>query len=144
MSIDKFTVRGFGSGGSSSGWSAPRESFKAPVDRGTSFVMGGGGLRGNPHAGSRRDASSGIGEVGSIVSRDTDGQSSRDRGHIVQSAINFRGGDITTTRWERYGLLIVTLLVAILLSVFTKFFSAASSGADWVKERRSYVGQGFE
>lgn len=144
MSIDKFTARGFGGSSSGSGWSAPRESFKAPVDRGTSFVMGGGGLRGNPHAGSRRESSSGIAEVGSIVSRDTDRQSPRDRGHVLQSAMNFRGGDITTTRWERYGLLIVTLLAAILLSVFTKFFSAASSGADWVKERRSYVEQGTE
>lgn len=144
MSSNKYTSRGFGaSGASQSSWNAPRESYKASSDQGTSFLFGGAGLRGSPKSGSQhRTTPSGNGNtVSAWNSRLNDesgaGASSKENTKSPRG-IDLSGGDITTTKLERNLLFLGVLIAAIICSMLVR---ACVGGTDssWVDERRSYI-----
>lgn len=144
MSGNKYTSRGFSaSGASQSSWKAPRDSYGAPKDNGSSFLFGGAGLRGSPKSGAQhRSIPTGVGgQIGSQASRvlEQEGmgipkrdQSERSRG------IDLSGGDRTTTKLER-GVLFVGLLVAAVIC--SMLFRACAGGSDssWVQEHRARI-----
>ena len=147
MSIDKFTGRGFGaSGAASSSWSAPRDSYKSQnVDHGTSFLMGGGGLRGRPQG--VKSADSGLdskAESALSDSRDLDRDPKKhapllNRGAIVHGASVFRAGDRSSNFSEQYGVFVVIAVVALVAAFAIRWFAMESEDADWIEERRSIV-----
>ena len=143
MSRDKFLGRGFGaSGASNSTWSPPRESYKAPVDTGSSFLMGGGGLRGKPAAASKESSTpldSHTLDTG--ASRLDRAPRLRDRSAIIQNMSDVRGGDMTASFLQRWGTLGFVLAVSLVFSFFIRSCATNSSESDWVKERRSVVEQ---
>lgn len=142
MSRDKFLGRGFGaSGASSSSWAPPRESYKAPVDTGSSFLMGGGGLRGKPAA--AKDAASTFDNqtLDTGASKIERMPRLRDRSAIVQNMSDVAGGDMTASFMQRWGTLGFILAVSLAFSFFIRSCAKDSGDADWVKERRSVVEQ---
>jgi hypothetical protein len=145
MSIDKFTSRGFGSSGAgrSSSWSAPRESYKAPTDQGSSFLFGGAGLRGSPQSGAQNRAipQGGGSQLTSQLNRlgeksdplkDSD-RSERSRG------IDLSGGDETTTSMQRRFLFLSLFVGALLLSFVIRACAGGSSDTSWIDDRRSHI-----
>ena len=147
MSVNKFTQRGFGaSGAQSSGWSAPRDSYKAPVDSGTSFLLGGGGVRGRPNSHSRQESSLDGASVdvggGSLLAQRDNGARLQSRSSILQGVADVRGGDATTSLLARYGIFAAMLVAALIFSVLVRSCGSDSSGAGWVRERRSHINHG--
>lgn len=142
MSRDKFLGRGFGaSGASSSTWSAPRESYKAPVDTGSSFLMGGGGLRGKPAAAKESSSTFDNHTLDTGTSKIDHMPRLRDRSAILQNMSDVRGGDMTASFLQRWGTLGFVLAVSLVFSFFIRSCAKDSGDADWVKERRSAVEQ---
>jgi hypothetical protein len=144
MSIDKFTSRGFGaSGAGRSTWSAPRESYKAPTDQGSSFLFGGAGLRGSPQSGAQTRAipqgkgsqltseANRLGEESPFL-KDSD-RSERLRG------IDLSGGDQTTTSLQRRFVLLSLFVAALLFSFVIRACAGGSSDTSWISERRSHI-----
>jgi hypothetical protein len=141
MSIDKFTARGFGSSGAKgSSWSAPRESYKAPAEQGSSFIFGGSGLRGSPQSGSQNRAipqgggsylSSQVNRLGEESPALKD--SERFRG------IDLSGGDETTTTLQRRFLFIGLFVGALIFSLFIRAFVGGASDTSWIDDRRSHM-----
>ena len=145
MSIDKFTSRGFGaSGAAGSSWKAPRDSHKPQnVDHGTSFTMGGGGLRGRPKVDDKRG-------------RDSPSQSDRslddlldkqakkharllDRGAIIQGVSVLRAGDRSSSYSEQYRVFLGIVVVALAGAFLIRWFALDSEETEWVQERRSIL-----
>jgi hypothetical protein len=144
MSIDKFTARGFGSSGAKgSSWSAPRESYKAPAEQGSSFIFGGSGLRGSPQSGSQNRAipqgggshlSSQLNRLSEESSALTDsGRSERFRG------IDLSGGDETTTTLQRRFLFIGLFVGALIFSLIIRAVAGGISDTSWINDRRSHI-----
>ena len=144
MSIDKFTSRGFGSSGASrSSWSAPRESYKAPADQGSSFLFGGAGLRGSPQSGSQHRAipQGGASQLSSQVNRlGEDSPLFQDPENSKRSrGIDLSGGDMTTTSLQRRGLLLMLFVVALVFSFAIRACAGGSSDTSWIDDRRSHI-----
>ena len=143
MSRDKFLGRGFGgSGASNATWSPPRDSYKAPVDTGSSFLMGGGGLRGKPAAASKESSSTFDTQAFDAGASKLDRTPRlRDRSAILQNMSDVRGGDTTASFLQRWGTLGFVLAVSLIFSFFVRACASDSGDADWIKERRSAVEQ---
>ncbi|MEY4670088.1 MAG: hypothetical protein RL518_2787 [Pseudomonadota bacterium] len=144
MSSDKFTSRGFGaSGAGRSSWSPPRDSYKAPVDKGSSFLFGGAGLRGSPHAGrqQRPIPQAGNSQFSAQANRLDEPGSSLQEGERSRRApaIDLSGGDITTTSLQRRGLFVALFVVALVLSVVMRACAGGASDTSWIRERRSHI-----
>lgn len=149
MSSNKYTSRGFGaSGASQSSWNAPRESYKAPTDNGTSFLFGGAGLRGSPKSGSQhRSSPSGAGSSVSPWSQKLkeDGAStdlSKDQSK-AKRGIDLAGGDITTSKLERTFLFVGALVAAIIFSALVRGCSGRTDSS-WVDEHRAHINSAEE
>ena len=144
MSIDKFTSRGFGSSGArQSSWSAPRESFKAPTEQGSSFLFGGSGLRGSPQSGSQHRAipQGGASQLTSQANRL--GENSPSLKDLEPSerfrGIDLSGGDETTTSMQRRFMLLSLFVGAVLFSLIIKACAGGSADTSWIDDRRSHI-----
>jgi len=143
MCSNKYTSRGFGaSGASRSSWTAPRESYKVPHDKGSSFLFGGAGLRGSPKSGAQhRSIPSGPGSPSSAASRTlTQGDALETSDEHTKRArgIDLSGGDITTTKFERSVLFLGLLIAAIVFSMVVRACASASDSS-WVQEHRAHI-----
>jgi len=144
MSIDKFTSRGFGSSGARrSSWNAPRESYKAPSEQGSSFLFGGAGLRGSPRSGSQQRAipQGGDSQLASQANRlDEDSPYTQDQPRSERfRGIDLSGGDETTTSMQRRSMLLILFVGALLFSFFLRACVGGASDASWVDDRRSHI-----
>lgn len=144
MSIDKFTSRGFGSSGARrSSWNAPRESYKAPSEQGSSFLFGGAGLRGSPRSGSQQRAipQGGDSQLASQTNRlDEDSPYTQDPPRSERfRGIDLSGGDETTTSMQRRSMLLILFVGALLFSFFLRACVGGASDASWVDDRRSHI-----
>lgn len=143
MSIDKFTARGFGaSGAASSTWRASRDSYKPQnVDHGTSFTMGGGGLRGRAKADDTRarDTSSKRDSHLDDALEKQERKHARllDRGSIVEGASVFRAGDRSSSFFEQYRVFMAIVAVALFGAFLIRWFALGSEETEWVQERRA-------
>lgn len=147
MSTNKFTSRGFGSSGAaSSSWTGPRESYKPQsVDHGTSFLMGGGGLKSRPRSSASTDSFVDTKVTGnSLDSKEVDRDEKKrpallNRGSIVTGASVFRAGDRSSNFSEQYGVFLTITVIALAIAFAIRWFASESEDTDWVEERRSVV-----
>ena len=143
MSIDKFTSRGFGaSGAAGSAWKAPRESYKPQnVDHGTSFTMGGGGVRGRPKVDDKRGGDS-PSKSDRYLDDSLDKEQKKharllDRGAIIQGASVLRAGDRSSYFFEQYRVFLGIVVVVLAAAFLIRWFALDSEETEWVQERRS-------
>lgn len=141
MSIDKFTSRGFGaSGASRSSWSAPRESYRAQTDQGSSFLFGGSGLRGSLQSGSQYRAipKGGGSQLTSEANRlGEDSSSLKDSERF--RGIDLSGGDETTTSMQRRFMLLSLFVAAVIFSFVMRACAGGSADTSWIDDRRSHI-----
>jgi hypothetical protein len=146
MSIDKFTSRGFGASGARgrSSWSAPRETYKATSDTGSSFLFGGSGLRGSPTSGAQHKSnppSNGVGLSAEAARLTDDRSSSKLMNEATEKSrkLDLSGGDITTTKLQRIVILGGLFAAALLFSLIFRAFSGGSPDTSWVQEHRAHI-----